>query len=186
MSMSNCTFKQLLLNPRTQERKAIDGVDWIANLITRYRVIEITYKGEEFGCSNHEEEQIVRDLKRTFETRVIEMYSKILEFQICIAYHYSRGWMSRTLREVVITDDWEAMIKDISGLETNASEDRRALDSRTLRKGISQISSQQVAQFTQHNADRRNEIRSALSSSLDYESAKNATDQIEKGECGSD
>ena len=142
----------------------------------------MTYRDSESKYSNVDDQNSMERLKSTLEDKIIDVYVKILEFQMCMAYHYSHSRMLRTMREIVTADDWKAMLKGVEDGEAQVSSDSRALDSERIRQGFSQVFVDRVERLTKEATDRRREILSALSSSVDYASTKKIVPLREKGQ----
>jgi N-terminal domain of NWD NACHT-NTPase len=77
--------------------------------------------------------QHLQTLKRAFVTKTVDLYAQILEYQIRLAKHIFRSGFCRFFADLVVTDDWKAMlmnVKDIEGCikEHLSTHDRNTLD----------------------------------------------------------
>jgi hypothetical protein len=71
--------------------------------------------------------------KVAFETKTVKLYSQILEYQIRLAYQYSRHTLSRYFRDVVLADDWKAMLAEVKDFEQSIIKDLREVDGYTMK-----------------------------------------------------
>ncbi|OCK83071.1 WD40 repeat-like protein [Lepidopterella palustris CBS 459.81] len=126
----------LLLNPAIQDIAAIDGLEYISDLLLRFRVMEITYReGNVYPhpISAQSESEVQRLGKVAFETKTVKLYSQILEYQIRLACQCSRRTLSRYFRDVVLADDWKAMLAEVKGFEQSIIKDLREIDGYTMK-----------------------------------------------------
>ncbi|OCK88590.1 uncharacterized protein K441DRAFT_668990 [Cenococcum geophilum 1.58] len=126
----------LLLNPVAQDIAAIDGLQYISDLLLRFRVMEITYRERNvhaYPISAQSETKVQRLSKVEFETKTVKLYSQILEYQIRLAYQRSRHTLSRYFRDVVLANDWKAMLAEVKVFEQSIIKDLREIDGYTMK-----------------------------------------------------
>jgi hypothetical protein len=132
----------------TQDEDATDGLAYISELLHRCKVIEDTY----INCPPEKERYVLkvtaaqrtakgldsdlsealRDLKQSFTTQFVKLYTQILQYQIRLTRQYSRLGVFRYLRDAVIVDDWKTMLADVKTTEEIIRHGIDAVDSHTL------------------------------------------------------
>ncbi|OJD19429.1 hypothetical protein AJ78_00603 [Emergomyces pasteurianus Ep9510] len=141
----------VIAHPITQDDDALDGLEYISELLVRCKVTEDTYR-ENLACtlaaSNSSVPAYLLELNVSFKTKAVSVYSQILRYQISLSQQYSRSGLFRFLRDIVIADDWQGMLKSIKGTEESISKVLDTFDSRTLK-----IIGEQVA-ILRNNADK--------------------------------
>lgn len=73
-----------------------------------YRVIEKTFRSRSVQLqagANPAEMDLITASRR----KIVNLYGQILEFQIRMAYCYSRRGLNRYMRDLVTSDDWQGM-----------------------------------------------------------------------------
>ncbi len=99
---------QLLLKPEAQRQAATEGLAVVSDLMLDYRVIEKTFRSrsKQLQALAHPAEM---DLINDSQSKIVGLYSQILEFQIRMAYYYTRYGLNRYMRDLVTSDDWQGM-----------------------------------------------------------------------------
>lgn len=125
---------QLLLNPTSQRNSAIDGFQAIPFLVRRYKIIERLRRPNEARLATQlkDIEALVEDL----ETKIMQLYRCIFEYQIRLMRQSSHCWPLRFGRDVVKADDWATMLIKIKDLDSECSAIARALGQEELESGI--------------------------------------------------
>ena len=111
---------QLLINPTTQHDAAINGFKCIPFLVHRYRLVErlrISNKDR----TNTQMPADIKPLLLDLEGRLIQLYCKILQYQIRLLRHTSHGWVFRYGRAVAKVDDWAKMLAEMQTLDSECS-----------------------------------------------------------------
>ena len=111
----------LLLNPTSQNKALVDGLDFISTLIARFTVMERTYQQYKSTRSASSESMDMTDLDRSFELQVTKLYSQILAYQARVVCQLPRNALMRYGRDVLKVDDWSTMLADIKTTEVNCS-----------------------------------------------------------------
>ncbi|KAH8807393.1 hypothetical protein F5884DRAFT_341401 [Xylogone sp. PMI_703] len=121
----------LLLNPMTQDEDATDGLAYISELLHRCKVMEDTY----INCPPEKESDLpvaLQNLKQSFTTQLVKLYTQILQYQIRLARQYSRLGVFKYLRDVMIIDNWKTMLANVKSTEEVIRHDIGTVDSHTL------------------------------------------------------
>ena len=135
-------WRQLLVNDSEQLSAATDGLEHIANSITRYKAVE-----------GHLRNSIPLD--KSLETSIVHMYSVVLRYQASAACYLSRNSLMRFLRNIPKLDDWASITKELKSADSQCSAllvDKNASD---LRQALDNISKQLDQLLRQANADDR-------------------------------
>ena len=111
----------LLLNPTSQNKALVDGLDYISTLIARFTVMERTYQQYKSTRSTSFDSMDMTDLDRSFELQVTKLYSQVLAYQARVVCQLPRNALMRYGRDVLKADDWSAMLADIKTTESNCS-----------------------------------------------------------------
>ena len=111
----------LLLNPTSQNKALVDGLDYISTLIARFTVMERTYEQHKSTRSTSSDLIDMTDLGRSFELQVTKLYSQILAYQARVVCQLPRKALLRYGRDVLKVDEWSTMLADIKTTEFNCS-----------------------------------------------------------------
>lgn len=60
--------------------------------------------------SHASEAKSLLDLRASFESKTVQLYTEILKYEIRVACQYSRSTPHRILRDAVLADDWTTML----------------------------------------------------------------------------
>ena len=110
----------LLLNPASQNKALVDGLDYISTLIARFTVMERTYQQHKSTLSTSSD-SMNNDLDCSFELQVTKLYSQILAYQARVVCQLPRNALMRYGRDVLRVDDWSSMLADIKTTEFNCN-----------------------------------------------------------------
>ena len=111
----------LLLNPTSQNKALVDGLDYISTLIARFTVMERTYQQYKSSRSTSSDSMDMTDLDRSFELQVTKLYSQVLAYQARVVCQLPRNALMRYGRDVLKVDEWSTMLADIKTTEFNCS-----------------------------------------------------------------
>ena len=111
----------LLLNPTSQNKALVDGLDYISTLIARFTVMERTYQQYKSTRSTSSESMDTTDLDRSFELQVTKLYSQVLAYQARVVCQLPRNALMRYGRDVLKVDDWSTMLAELKITESNCS-----------------------------------------------------------------
>ncbi|KAK6831768.1 hypothetical protein RU639_003000 [Aspergillus parasiticus] len=120
----------VFLNIITQEEHAIKGLQSISD-----RIIRCHYMESELSSLDDQVE-----LHHALKIKTIDMYAKVLEYQIRFAVHYSKRSPSRYFDNVAASDDWRGILKEIEEINEKVDADLEAISRGTLQKIKNQIS----------------------------------------------
>lgn len=119
-----------MLNDSQQRTASIDGLSYIAAVISRFAEIENLY---------------LRDKSCTDATAVaaetVKLYRSILEFQIKAICQFDRNTAHQFARNVVEADGWTAKLDQIRSCEGACEKYRVLLDTKERRQGIERLES---------------------------------------------
>ncbi len=114
-----------MLKPDQQNQAATDALAEVSKLILQYRRIEITLweRDEQLRARNNGTAYL--DLFADTQTKIVTLYSQIMEFQIRMACYYSRRGWRRYIRDLFTSDDWQEMQSSIHDSDNNIKENLR-------------------------------------------------------------
>jgi hypothetical protein len=98
-----------LLRPKQQYDDASTGLLEIPLVVHRYQVLDAVYRGSE---------EVDSQLKIAFKAKLIDLYCKILEFQVRTVCQWSRDALYQYGRDVFKADGWAKLFKDIKDLDS--------------------------------------------------------------------
>lgn len=107
------------MNSTSQRDEATQGFESIPFIVRRYQVIERMRRSnaDSIAVRQADTDALVKDL----ETNLVQLYSKILEYQICLMRQYSHIWALRYGRDVFKADTWTTMLSEIKDLDSTCS-----------------------------------------------------------------
>ncbi|GKU11001.1 unnamed protein product, partial [Fusarium langsethiae] len=115
--VSVCLGLEILSNTVTESRDNRDGItyvllrmDWYWNLVSLL-------------LDENKKEQSSAELRRELETHVVQLYKKLLSYQMKSVCLYHRNWAAVVLRDVFKLDDWASQLDDIKKLEAAVQKD---------------------------------------------------------------
>jgi hypothetical protein len=93
-------------------------------------------------------------------TKIIQLYSQTLKYQIQLARQYSRPIFFRLLRDSVVVDDWQGLRASMKNIETSINQILNDIDSSTLTRVSTRLSDVQssVEEFSVLLKDTRSSI----------------------------
>ncbi|KAB8221228.1 WD40-repeat-containing domain protein [Aspergillus novoparasiticus] len=121
----------VFLNIITQEEHAIKGLQSISDRIIRCHYMESHLSG-------NLDDQV--ELHQALKIKTIDMYAKVLEYQIRFAVHYSKRSLLRYFENVTGSDDWRGILKEIEEINEKVDADLEAISRGTLQKIKNQMS----------------------------------------------
>ncbi|CZR52556.1 uncharacterized protein PAC_02433 [Phialocephala subalpina] len=128
-----CVILPFILNAHEQSTAALDGFEYISNLMLQYLVREQTYRGLKADEIDRPGGVNVANLKGQFESKTVKLYTRITEYQIRLSRQYSRHRLFRYMRNVAKCDGWNAMLDEIKKFEAQGGGDVAAIDSIRLK-----------------------------------------------------
>ena len=118
----------LLLNPTSQNKALVDGLEYISTLIARFTVIEGTYRQHISTRSTSSSLIDMTDLDHSFELQVTKLHSQILSYQARVVFQLPRNALVQYGRDVLKVDDWSTMLAEMKTTEFSCSEISKILD----------------------------------------------------------
>ncbi|KAB8207373.1 quinon protein alcohol dehydrogenase-like superfamily [Aspergillus parasiticus] len=150
----------VFLNIITQEEHAIEGLQSISDIIIRCHYMESELS------SLDDQVELHNALKET----TIDMYAKVLEYQIRFAVHYSKSRLLRYFDNVTASDDWSGILEEIEKINKKVDADLEAISRGTLQKiknQMSQLSQMHTDIKVMKKSDLLKKLNAAPSASFD-------------------
>ncbi|KAI9853440.1 MAG: hypothetical protein M1813_002224, partial [Trichoglossum hirsutum] len=125
-----CMLLTLVANDSKQRAVAIDGLEYVSDLVRRYAEIEHIYlQGE-----GH----IIRG---ELEAAVTKLYCQVLEYEARAACQFNRNALLQIARNIVEADSWEDILGSIKGSAAACDELMRIIDAEDQRAGMARLES---------------------------------------------
>ncbi|KAJ5985268.1 hypothetical protein N7522_012464 [Penicillium canescens] len=131
-----CIFLPLLLNPTQQKSDAHDCLEAIPFIVRRLRVMERLIRPGKSGLTESGYHVDSLELVRDFENTAVELYRRILEFQIRLAKQHSWSWAKRYGRGVFEVDVWTSLTGQIKALEIKCAELAQDLSHENIERAL--------------------------------------------------
>ncbi|CAI7573132.1 unnamed protein product [Penicillium pancosmium] len=96
---------QIILGGSEQNAAAIEGLAQISPIITRYARVEEIY------IEQRQKNQSTI-LSKDFRAQVVDLYAKILAYQVAIISHCQRHTITQYVRAIPKLDDWSGLLED--------------------------------------------------------------------------
>lgn len=128
------TLLQLLLNPISQRDEATDGFESIPFIVRRYQVIERLRRPNAGNITRKQADTdaLVTDL----ENKMVQLYSKVLEYEMRLMRQSSHMWALRYGRDVFKADEWKNLLSQIQELDSICSRVAGELGQEELETGM--------------------------------------------------
>lgn len=118
-----CVLLPLVLNLPNQEDAAKMGLDKIATIVARYSAMEIAYT-----------RQGDLSLSKNCEDAIVDLYTKILEYQAIAAAFLSKRTPGRYMSAVIKPEDFDGVLKEVRELDDQCTKLIRALEAEISEK----------------------------------------------------
>ncbi|GKU11181.1 unnamed protein product, partial [Fusarium langsethiae] len=112
-----CLGLEILSNAITESRRNRDGIvyillriEWYCNLVSLL-------------LDENKKEQSSAKLRTQLEKLVVQLYEKLLSYQVKSVCLYHRNWIAVVLRDGLRLDDWAGRLDDIKKAEAAVKED---------------------------------------------------------------
>ena len=116
---------KLILNASNQEDDAIDGLDYMQDILARYRVVQqVLMENTRLTRAGFDDAEVRQHMRKD----VISLYFKTLKYQFAMIKHFSHCKAVQVLSNMfkpVVSDDWKARLKDVQGSEARTEEHRK-------------------------------------------------------------
>ncbi|KAF7950258.1 hypothetical protein EAE96_007549 [Botrytis aclada] len=117
-----CLFLPLLLNPSQQDEACRKGLEELPFLIHKYSLVESI-------CATRSSDSTITTTYNMLFSGIIDLYTKILNFQAEVVCQLNRPTIKGYLRKVFQTDKWDNMHQDILRMEGQCWGIAQAIDS---------------------------------------------------------
>ncbi|GKU10685.1 unnamed protein product, partial [Fusarium langsethiae] len=107
----------ILSNPVTEARYNRDGIAYVLSRMEWYWNLVSLLLDE------NKKEQSSAELRRQLETHVVQLYKKLLSYQMKSVLLYHRNWAIAVLRDMVRLDDWAGQLSEIQEAEAAVQRD---------------------------------------------------------------
>ncbi|OKL61940.1 hypothetical protein UA08_02648 [Talaromyces atroroseus] len=112
----------------SQSDDALDGLDYISELLVRFRVIELMYELSGDPGKKDKPVERTRELRGLLRDKIIDLYTQILKYQIFLGKHYSHNQFYRLLKDIAVPDEWKDLCTDIKQTENDIDSALKTLD----------------------------------------------------------
>ena len=147
-----CVLLPLALNLSSQEQAAKSGLDKVSMILARYSAMEGVYIQQD-GVK----------LTKTLEDLLVELYTKILEYQAVAACFFSKSSLGRYGRAIPKWDDFVGVLKEVQDLDSECVRVMQALEaeinkrSGKMLEGLFKLA-EQILEKLQSQTERNEEI----------------------------
>ncbi|RAL12495.1 uncharacterized protein BO97DRAFT_58145 [Aspergillus homomorphus CBS 101889] len=126
---SVAAFLPILSTTLSQTDDALNNLSAISALLVRFRAIEVIYDLSEHPEEKFAASKYIQDLHGQLRTQTIDMYTRILEYQIELIGHYSRNQFQRVVKDIAVPSQGIGIFSAIQKNEADANNTLRILDS---------------------------------------------------------
>ncbi|KAK5175733.1 uncharacterized protein LTR77_000872 [Saxophila tyrrhenica] len=119
----------LILNASTSDDDAIEGLDYVQDMLSRYRVVQRVLMENKIlnpGTSQDSIQQRVR-----LRAHVVELYLQTLVYQFALVKQFSHGKAKQVMRNVFRKDNWKQKLADVKATEQECESHRKVLETET-------------------------------------------------------
>ncbi|KAF4921083.1 Vegetative incompatibility protein HET-E-1 [Colletotrichum fructicola] len=146
-----CVLLPVFTNPSAAEEANRDGLSYVTSRLRYYVELE---------CLLWPRPLANLGLKAKFDDHVVELYQRILEFQIKTVLRFYRKWVKKLVSDITQHDEWEGMLSKIKEQEQIVRD-----ESNHLQLVASGRTLQDISEAAQQN---HNDMRSLLSYAKDH------------------
>jgi hypothetical protein len=119
------TLLPLVTNPALQAVAAINSLNFICELVLRYRLVERRYfESPEAAQRDVELQELVSKARE----KMVDIYSQVFGYVIRLSIRYSTNKFFTVLRDTIKADDWKQLLDQIQGDVGPADELFKALN----------------------------------------------------------
>ena len=108
-----CMLLPLIVNPSTQQKALLEGLDYISSLVVRFTTIERLYRQQGVGPKSLLDQDNFEELNRSFEAQLTKLYSQILSYQAQVVCQTCRPTIIQSGRDILKLDDWGTLLEGI-------------------------------------------------------------------------
>ncbi|KAG8161153.1 hypothetical protein KVR01_009417 [Diaporthe batatas] len=125
-----CVLLPVFTNPSVAEEANRNGLSYVTSRLRYYVELEPLLLPENIES---------KELRGEFERHVVDLYQKILQFQIKTVLRFYRGWLANISRDVIGSDDWEGMVSKIKDLEQTVRDESNTMNTIASRERLGDI-----------------------------------------------
>ncbi|KAL3478812.1 hypothetical protein BJX99DRAFT_256220 [Aspergillus californicus] len=126
----------VLLNPITtaitQDEDALQGLEFLSDLLIRYRMTELTHSKIYGQQSDPKLPRQRVELGASIRDQTVTLYAEILRYQILLAKQYSRSRTFRILSDLIVPENWRGMTSKMTVIDKAITTNLGALGDHTL------------------------------------------------------
>ncbi|KAI8280633.1 hypothetical protein K4K60_004734 [Colletotrichum sp. SAR11_57] len=146
-----CVLLPVFTNPSAAEEANRDGLSYVTSRLRYYVELE---------CLLWLRPLANLGLRAKFDDHIVELYQRILEFQIKTVLRFYRKWVKKLVSDIIQHDEWEGMLSKIKEQEQIVRD-----ESNHLQLVASGRTLQDISESAQQNY---NDMRSLLSYAEDH------------------
>lgn len=128
-----------------RDEDAATGLEYVTTLMIRCKMIEVDLCPLDPETQHNTSSEVVISLR----TSIVELYSKVFEYQIGLIKHYDHGKFIRFFRDVFGITHWKDSQKDMVEIY-----EKIAKDEQSLCNGIVRKMDKALAKFDEENMER--------------------------------
>ena len=106
------TLLPLLTNPALQAAAAIDGLEFVCELVSRYRLVERRYFGSPEAA---QKDAVLQDVAVKAREKMVNIYSQVFGYVIRLSIRFATNESITALRDTIKADDWKQLLDQIQG-----------------------------------------------------------------------
>ncbi|KAI1376722.1 hypothetical protein F4677DRAFT_459535 [Hypoxylon crocopeplum] len=122
----------LLKTMLQQDKDAIEGFEFILSLLVRCKLMENDFLQPTIGNSDPSDHDY--KLALSLQSKTIELYSSVYEYQIRVILHSDRSALNRYLRDLVVSNDWKGMVEKLKATDREMKNDLQGLSNHITTK----------------------------------------------------
>ena len=127
------------MNPQRQEEALALGLEYVVQLACHFTAVQNDYASHQNLSSNGSSDQNAK-LTSAFETSLVKLYARIIEYEAHALFYISKHPLHRYLRDTVISDKWKDWLDEIKELEQTCVKIMERLASQRLHSGFREMS----------------------------------------------
>ncbi len=135
-----CMLLPLLINPSTQQKALVEGLDYISGLVVRFTTIERLYRQQAQEPKSLLDQENFEELHRSFEAQLTKLYSQILGYQAQVVCQMRRSTFIRNGRDIFKLDDWSTLLENIKKAEAACTGISQVVSSEKLEATLAELS----------------------------------------------
>lgn len=126
-----CVVLPLFTNPNTAEEANKAGFTYVASRMSFFSGLEPLLWPQRL--------QLRQDLRAGLEASLVNLYKATIAFHVESALRFYRNWFSRTAKDMIQFEDWEALFKAVKEAECIVRADFGAIEDAAVVAGITEL-----------------------------------------------